>query len=216
MRPIIEGIISAIGYPGIFLIMLVENLFPPIPSEFVMPFAGFVAGRGDMNIGFVILAGTLGSVVGAVALYYVGLYAGEPLLRAFLRRWGRVWMLSEQDLDRSLEFFTRRGSTMVLVGRCIPIVRSLISIPAGMARMNMIQFLILTTIGAAAWTSLLAVAGLLLGANWEDVLLWLKQYERIVLVVLALIVAVGGWRWFVTRRGQLAARDARSSAAPGA
>ena len=200
MRPIIEGIITAIGYPGIFLIMLVENLFPPIPSEFVMPFAGFVAGRGDMSIGLVILAGTLGSLVGAVALYYVGQYAGEPLLRAFLRRWGRVWMLSEADLDRSLEFFNRRGTMMVLVGRCIPIVRSLISIPAGMARMNMVQFLVLTAIGSAAWTSLLAVAGMLLGANWEEILVWLKQYERLVLVLLALIVVVGGWRWYVVRR----------------
>ena len=203
MRPIIEGIISTIGYPGIFLIMLVENLFPPIPSEFVMPFAGFVAGRGDMSIGLVILAGTLGSLLGAVALYYVGLFAGEPLLRAFLRRWGRVWMLSEQDLDRSLDFFTRRGAVMVLVGRCIPIVRSLISIPAGMGRMNMLPFLVLTAIGSAVWTSLLAVAGMLLGANWEQVLVWLKQYERVVLVVLALIVLVGGWRWYSSRRASL-------------
>jgi membrane protein DedA with SNARE-associated domain len=92
---------------------------------------------------------------------------------------------------------------MVLVGRCIPIVRSLISIPAGMGRMNMVQFLVLTAIGSAAWTSLLAVSGMLLGANWENVLVWLKQYERIVLVVLALIVVVGGWRWYVSRRAAL-------------
>ena len=210
MRPIIEGIISTIGYPGIFLIMLVENLFPPIPSEFVMPFAGFVAGRGEMSIWLVILSGTLGSLLGAVALYYVGLFAGEPLLRAFLRKWGRIWMLSEQDLDKSLEFFNRRGTIMVLVGRCIPIVRSLISIPAGMARMNMVQFLVLTTIGAAVWTSLLAVAGMLLGANWEEVLVWLKQYERIVMVVIALIVLVGGWRWYSSRRAS------QSSPAPSA
>ena len=208
MRPIIEGIISTIGYPGIFLIMLVENLFPPIPSEFVMPFAGFLAGRGGMNIWLVILAGTAGSVVGAVALYYVGLFAGEPLLRTFIRRWGRVWMLTERDLDRSLEFFNRRGSVMVLVGRCIPIVRSLISIPAGMGRMNMLPFLLLTTIGAAAWTALLAFGGLALGANWEQLLVWLKQYERVVLVLLALIVLVGGWRWYSSRRG------ARLSPAP--
>lgn len=202
MRPIIEGIISTIGYPGIFLIMLVENLFPPIPSEFVMPFAGFLAGRGGMSIWLVIAAGTAGSVVGAVALYYVGLFVGEPVLRGFVRRWGRVWMLTEQDLDRSLDFFTRRGTIMVLVGRCIPVVRSLISIPAGMGRMNMPLFLVLTTIGSAVWTALLAFAGLTLGANWEEVLIWLKQYERIVLVVLALTALAVGWWWYSTRRGR--------------
>jgi len=200
MRPLIEQIISALGYPGVFLIMLLENLFPPIPSEFVMPFAGFLAGRGGMDFWAVVAAGTGGSVVGAIVLYYVGLLAGEPLLRTFIRRWGRIWMMSEADLDRALAFFERRGYVVVFIARVIPLIRSLISIPAGMARMPLLPFIVLTTIGSAIWSTILAYAGLFLGANWEEVLVYVKQYERVMLVVMALILVVGAWRWFTLRR----------------
>ncbi|MEF3274581.1 MAG: DedA family protein [Chloroflexus sp.] len=186
----IESIILAIGYPGITLVMLAENLFPPIPSELVMPFAGFLVGRGEMNLLLAISAGTLGSVLGAVVLYYIGLLAGEPLVRPFFRNYGRFFLLSEQDLDRALNAFTTHGDVIVLVGRVIPIIRSLISLPAGMNRMPMGRFLLFTTIGSAIWTSLLTIGGMFLGANWEFVIEIVDQYQKLVLVVLAIAVAV--------------------------
>jgi membrane protein DedA with SNARE-associated domain len=191
----IEQIMTALGYPGIALIMLVENLFPPIPSELVMPLAGFLIADGVFTFPGAIAAGTLGSVLGAVVLYYVGMFAGEPLVRPFFRKYGKWFLLSEEDLDRSLVIFSKHGDIMVLVGRVIPLVRSLISLPAGMNRMPMLRFLVLTTIGSAVWTTLLTVAGYILGANWERVLDFISQYQRLVLGAILLGVII-----FVVRR----------------
>jgi membrane protein DedA with SNARE-associated domain len=186
----IEEIILTIGYPGITLVMLIENLFPPIPSELVMPFAGFLVGRGTLNLGLAIGAGTLGSVLGAVALYYIGMWAGEPLVRPFVQRFGKWFLISEADLDRTLHLFTTRGDLIVLGGRVIPIVRSLISLPAGMNRMPMGRFLLFTTIGSLVWTSLLTIGGVWLGANWELVITWVEQYQRVVAVLIVIGAAV--------------------------
>ena len=149
LRQWIEQIILTLGYPGIALMMLVENLFPPIPSEFVMPFAGFLAAGGQMSFLWVVVAGTLGSVVGAVVLYYFGLWAGEPVVRTLVRRYGRWWLLSEADLDRTIQFFERRGELVVFFARVVPLFRSLISLPAGMSRMPIGKFLLFTTLGSA-------------------------------------------------------------------
>ncbi|HEX2185224.1 MAG TPA: DedA family protein [Chloroflexota bacterium] len=197
--------IRLLNYPGIALVMLIENLFPPIPSEFVMPFAGFLAARGELNFAATVVAGTIGSVVGAIILYFVGMWAGEPLIRLFVRRYGRYWLLSEADLDRTIQFFARYGEAVVFFGRVIPLVRSLISIPAGMSRMPLGRFLIFTTLGAAIWTTALAAAGLALGENWELIIGFVKQYERAILVVLALGVIA-----FVFRR--VSSLRARASA----
>ncbi|WP_298816117.1 DedA family protein [Chloroflexus sp.] len=186
----IESIILAIGYPGITLVMLAENLFPPIPSELVMPFAGFLVGRGELNLLLAIGAGTLGSVLGAVVLYYVGMLAGEPLVRPFFRNYGRFFLLSEQDLDKALHAFTTHGDIIVLGGRVIPIIRSLISLPAGMNRMPLGRFLLFTTIGSTIWTSLLTIGGVILGANWEFVIEIVDQYQKLVLAVLAITAVV--------------------------
>jgi membrane protein DedA with SNARE-associated domain len=186
----IENIILTIGYPGITLVMLIENLFPPIPSELVMPFAGFLVGRGTLNLGLAIGAGTLGSVLGAVALYYIGSWAGEPLVRPFVQRFGKWFLISEADLDRTLNLFTTRGDLIVLGGRVIPIVRSLISLPAGMNRMPMGRFLLFTTIGSLIWTSLLTIGGVWLGANWAQVIAWVEQYQRVVAVIIVISLLV--------------------------
>lgn len=184
VRSWIETIILALGYPGIVLVMFAENLFPPIPSELVMPFAGFLAARGELSFGGVLAAGTTGAVLGALALYGLGLWAGEGLLRTLVQRWGRWWFMSVDDLDRTLQIFERYGYVAVLVGRVMPIVRSLISIPAGMRRMNLRWFLLLTCAGTGAWNALMGGAGLFLGARWDEILIFTKQYEIGVLVVL--------------------------------
>ncbi len=195
LRVVIEQIIMLLSYPGIALVMLAENLFPPIPSELVMPFAGFLAGRGEMNLGLALLAGTIGSVVGAVVLYYIGWWAGERAVRAFVRRYGRFLLLSEGDLDRTISFFERHGKAMVFFARLMPLARSLISIPAGTSRMPLGMFLLFTTLGSAIWNTALAGAGLALGENWDQILGFVRQYERVILVALVVAICV-----FVARR----------------
>jgi membrane protein DedA with SNARE-associated domain len=206
-RIIIEHIIMALGLPGITLVMFTENLFPPIPSELVMPFAGFVVGQGKADFLPVWAAGTLGSVVGAMALYYIGRWADEPIVRRFVRLFGRWFLLSEADLDRALRAFARHGEAIVFFGRLIPIVRSLISLPAGMQRMPMGRFLIFTTLGASIWTAVLTFVGGVLGANWEQVLDIARRYEQAtVLVLVALVIAFFAVRVW-QRRQQRAAQS---------
>jgi membrane protein DedA with SNARE-associated domain len=198
LRIIVEQVITVLGLPGITLIMFAENVFPPIPSELVMPFAGFVVGQGKADFLSVWAAGTLGSVVGAVVLYYIGRWANEPIVRRFVRLFGRWFLLSEADLDRALRSFARHGEAIVFFGRLIPIVRSLISLPAGMQRMPMGRFLIFTTLGAGLWTAILTGVGVALGANWEQVLDIARRYEQMTVLMLAALViglfAVRIWR----------------------
>ncbi|MBX0328053.1 DedA family protein [Oscillochloris sp. ZM17-4] len=207
VRVWIEQIIAALGYPGITVVMLAENLFPPIPSELVMPFAGFMVARGTYSLFWTVFAGTLGSVLGALALYYVGMFAGEPLVRPFFRRYGRFFLLREADLDRTLAAFDRHGDMIVLGGRVVPLVRSLISLPAGMNRMPIGRFLLFTAVGSAAWTALLTTAGMILGANWQLVLGVVDRYQKLVVLAIALAAII-----FVARR-VLAMRQPSAEAA---
>jgi membrane protein DedA with SNARE-associated domain len=190
----ISDTIERLGYVGIALIMLLENLIPPIPSELVMPFGGFLVAEGRMSFFGLVAAGTIGAVLGAVVLYGIGMWAGEPLLRQFLRRYGRWIGVSEAELDQALTAFGKRGDVIVFFGRLIPLIRSLISLPAGMNRMPLGRFLLYTTLGSALWNTALAYAGLVLGRNWESVLGFISQYQRLTLVVLAALVLlwIGG------------------------
>jgi membrane protein DedA with SNARE-associated domain len=182
----IEQIILTLGYPGIALVMAVETIFPPIPSELVMPMAGFLTADGTMNFWGVVLSGTLGSVVGAMVLYWAGLYANETIVRRLVRRYGRYFLIDEHDVNKTLATFTRFGGAAVFIGRLIPLVRSLISIPAGMERMNPVTFVLLTTIGTALWSGILTFTGMVLGQNWNQVVVWISQYQKVVLVVIGL------------------------------
>ena len=175
---IIETIVLTLGYPGIALVMLIENLFPPIPSELVMPFAGFLAAQGKMDFTLVIISGTIGAVLGAIGLYYIGMWADETIIRRFVRRWGAV----------------------VFFGRLIPLIRSLISIPAGMRRMNFGRFLLFTSIGTSLWNLALTLAGSVLGANWKYVLSFLGTYQNVTVMVLGLgVLGFIGWRLWQKR-----------------
>ena len=205
IRIIIEEIISALGYPGITFVMLVENLFPPIPSEVVMPFAGFLVVDGRFTLLGIVLAGTLGSVLGALAIYYIGVWSNERLIRRFIRRWGRFFLLSEEDIDRALNVFDRYGEIIIFIGRLIPIIRSLISLPAGMQRMSIPKFLLFTTMGTAIWSAILGYAGVVLGENWEEILEIVDQYERATAAVLiVLVVAFVALRLRQMRRNRMA------------
>jgi len=181
------NLISNAGYPGIVAAMALENVFPPIPSEMVMPFAGFLVTQGKFQTPSAIAAGVLGSVLGALILYAVGASLSGEKFRQLLAKYGKFILVSTKDLDSAEQFFARRGDGAVLLARVIPIIRSLISVPAGFAKMGMGKFLVLTALGTTVWTTLLTYAGIILGENWEQVAPAIKQYEHLVLgIILAL------------------------------
>lgn len=206
---LIHALILQLGYPGIAAIMLVENLFPPIPSEMVMPFAGFLVGRDELSFVGIWLAGTIGSVLGAVILYYIGMWASNTVVRRFLRRYGNWIGISEADYDRALRFFERYGDVVVFFGRCVPLVRSLISIPAGAHHMPLPRFLLFTALGSAIWSGILAYAGVVLGENWEQILDFIDHYQTLTLIVIAIggILLVGGWLVFRARGRSRASQE---------
>lgn len=177
-------IMEAFGYPGIILVILIENLFPPIPSEIVLPFAGFMTTQGSLTLFGVVVAATIGSVLGAVALYGVGLGFGRKRIYGIVRRYGRWLTITEADVQRTEDWFERYGMWTVFFCRMVPVMRSLISIPAGLVRMNMGLFVVYTAIGSAIWNLLLAGLGAALGAAWDQVSRWVSVYQDLVLAVL--------------------------------
>jgi len=190
----IKAIIEQFSYAGIVFLMCLENVFPPIPSELIIPLAGFVSTQGAISLGGVIVAGTAGSVIGAVVLYYVGHRIGAQRLRRWCDAHGRWIGLSAADLDKSDEWFERHGPKVVLFGRLVPGVRSLISIPAGVAGLNLGVFLFYTTVGAAMWTTALALAGRALGRNYVQVEQVIGPVSTAVVVGIILMLALGGFR----------------------
>jgi membrane protein DedA with SNARE-associated domain len=207
----VTDLVESLGYPGVALLVAVENVFPPIPSEVVLPLAGFVAGRGDASLFGMIIAATIGSVVGAWALYGIAAAIGEARLHAFVVRYGRWFGLKEADLVRAEEWFDRRATTAVLLGRCIPLIRSIVSIPAGFRRMEPVRFTVLTALGSAVWNTALMVAGAILGDRWERVGSVVGLLQAVVIIVVVALVAWFVWKRFVqprlARRGDLPLPD---------
>ena len=172
------------GYLGVFLLMLAENIFPPIPSELIMPLAGFAAARGDMDMITVILAGTAGSVVGALPWYYAGLLFGKDRLKAIAARHGRWLTMTPADIDQASDWFARYGITAVFFGRLVPAVRTLISVPAGIVRMRMLPFLFFSTVGSLLWTAFLAFAGYVLESQYELIEEWIDPISKSVMLLI--------------------------------
>ena len=185
----IADTIAEAGYLGVLLLMLAENLFPPIPSELIMPLAGFVAARGELDIGLVILAGTAGSLLGALPWYYLGRWLGEERMYRFAARHGRWLTMDDKDLAHAVGWFERHGKKAVFVGRLVPAVRTLISLPAGMARMPLTPFLAWSAAGTILWTTGLAYAGVLLKESYTVVGDYLDGASKVVvgLVVFAYV-----------------------------
>ncbi|MBA2776196.1 MAG: DedA family protein [Chloroflexia bacterium] len=175
--------------------VVLENVFPPIPSEAILPLAGFLAGEGRFWLPAVILAATMGAVAGALILYYAAYWFGEARLRWLIRKYGKWFAVSERDLDSANAWFDHHGYKAVFLCRMVPIVRSLVSLPAGLRRMNLVPFIAYTAIGSGLWNSLLIVAGWWLGDNWEDVshLVDYLDYPMYVAIIGALI-------WFIWKK----------------
>lgn len=187
MVDFIMPFIASAGYFGIFLLMFVENVFPPIPSEFIMPLAGFAVSQGQLSFAGVIVAGVLGSVGGAIVFYYWGRRIGERRVKAFAEKHGRWLTVSPSDIDRAQGWFTRHGNSAVLFCRLVPGVRSLISIPAGINRMSPAAFLFYTTIGSAIWVLILTSAGYFLKSNFARVEDYLNPVSYVILAALIVI-----------------------------
>lgn len=185
----VVDVIERIGAPGVGALVALETAFPPIPSEVILPFAGFSASRGDVNVVAAWLFATLGALLGAWALYGIGALVGYDRLQVLA---GKRWfpLFSTGDLARGERFFARHGNQVVLFGRCIPLVRSIVSVPAGIERMPLLRFTLLTALGSAVWNAIFITAGYQLGNRWERVEGWIKPISYGVVAVLLL---AGAW-----------------------
>ena len=200
MRELIITLMEQYGYPGIFLLIAVENIFPPIPSEIILPFGGFLTTYTKLTVPGVIFFATLGSLAGALVLYGVGRILNEERLRKLVSGpVGRILCLKAEDVEKADRWFLMKGKKTVFFCRCIPIVRSLISIPAGMSQMPMGIFLIYTIVGTIIWNTLLVSLGAFLGVSWEKLAWLVGEYSNIMLIVLT-ISAVSGIIWFYRTR----------------
>ena len=196
MQEFILLMMDKFGYLGVFALIAIENIFPPIPSEVILLFGGFMTTNTSLNVVFMIIAATLGSLLGAIVLYYIGkIFNKERLKRIVSGKIGKVLRLKEKDIDKADEWFDNKGNITVFFCRFVPIVRSLISIPAGMSEMPMLKFLIYTIVGSAIWNTVLIVLGNRVGENWESILGIFDRYSHIVVIVL-IIIFVGFLIWF--------------------
>jgi membrane protein DedA with SNARE-associated domain len=198
VRDLVTQIYDAVGYIGVALWVAIESVIIPIPSELVLPFAGFLVGTGDAvepltggpwSYWLVVLAGTLGATLGALVAYAIGAWGGRPVIE----RWGRYVGITEADLDRADGFFRRHGEAASFFGRMVPVVRSLVSFAAGVARMPLGRFIVFTFLGSLPFTALLVFAGVQLGANWESIGGVIKQFEYAILGVLLIVLVA--WVW---------------------
>ena len=191
----VQDVINQFGYFGVALLVIVENVFPPIPSEIVLPFAGFVAQQGssaaqsDTSVIGMMIAATIGSVVGALILYFVSAAIGPDRLRAFVEKFGKWFGVKSSDLVRAEAWFDRRSLLAVLVGRCVPLIRSIVSIPAGFRRMKLSSFVVLTAIGSAVWNIALIGAGAVLKDQWDVVGDYVGVFQWVVVAAIIVVLA---------------------------
>lgn len=186
----IMGVISTLGYGGIVLLMAIESACIPLPSEIIMPFAGFLVHKGELLLWGVALAGAVGCVVGSIPAYYLGMYGGRPLVE----RYGKWVLISHHDLRLADRWFEKHGEIIIFIGRLLPAVRTFIAFPAGVARMHMGKFIAYTFVGSLIWCWLLAYAGMKTGEHWESLKVYFHEFH-IVLVVVGVIFAV----WYIHR-----------------
>jgi membrane protein DedA with SNARE-associated domain len=185
-----QNIIRTLGYPGLGFIMFLENVFPPIPSELVLPLAGWLTleDQARFSLVGVTIVGAIGSVAGAFFFYGLGKWFDEKRVRYLLQRFGKWFLLSEDDFDVALKWFDKYDEYVIFFGRMVPLVRSLISVPAGLANMHVGKFTIYTAVGTALWSFILAFAGRMLGENWSLVADFIDKYEN--LVIITVLIAV--------------------------
>ena len=173
----IISVISTLGYGGIVLLMAIESACIPLPSEIIMPFAGFLVFKGELTLWLVALAGAVGCVIGSIPAYYVGVYGGRPLAE----KYGKYILLSKNDLDMADRLFAKYGEIIIFIARLLPAVRTFIAFPAGVARMNMPKFIMYTFIGSLIWCWLLAYAGMKFGEHWDNLKVYFHEFHYVII-----------------------------------
>lgn len=186
----IMSVISTMGYGGVVLLMAIESACIPLPSEIIMPFAGFLVFKGEMLLWGVALAGAIGCVLGSIPAYYVGMYGGRPLVE----KYGKYLLISHRDLNMAERWFSQHGEITIFIARLLPAVRTFIAFPAGVARMNMPKFIAYTFIGSLIWCYLLAYAGMKLGENWVGLQVYFHQFHYVIVAGGLVFIA-----WYVLR-----------------
>ena len=203
MHIFIMDMMNSFGYIGIALLIMIENLFPPIPSEVILTFGGFMTTYTHLTVGGVVFFSTLGSTVGAIFLYYIGkLLSPEKLEQLIDGKLGKILHFKKSDVRKSIKKFQQKGNMTVFICRCIPILRSLISIPAGMSNMKMGNFLVLTIAVSALWNTILVSAGAAAGASWEKILEVMDTYSTVVVIIIGLSMFFGCFFYYRNRKNE--------------
>jgi membrane protein DedA with SNARE-associated domain len=184
-------VIGRLGYFGVALLMLAENLFPPLPSELIMPFAGFLAARGELHPVLVVAAGAIGSLLGALPWYLVGRKVGADRLKDLAQRHGRWIALTPDEIDRGRHLFEKKGPLVLVFGRLVPALRTVVALPAGLAKMRPLPFVLWTLVGSVLWTSLLTLAGYLLESQYDRIEKWVNPVSTAIFAIIAI--------WYVVR-----------------
>ncbi len=205
----VRGVVLDLGYPGLFLLIVLESTMLPVPSLLVMPFAGYLASTGDFSLPIILIINSAGALVGSSLSYWLGAAGGKPLLL----RYGKYVLVKPADIERTEAWFANHGGWTVFIGRFIPVVRHIISIPAGIARMNFGKFLLQTFMGATLWGGGLMVIGYLLGKKWEGVMKVAKKFDVAIAGIIVLLL-VGGAVMFIIKRRRARAAAPTDEATP--
>ena len=192
----VQGLVRAGGYPAVFVLIMLESTLVPIPSELVMPFAGFMAWKGEFSLPVILVINSVAALIGSSICYGIGVVGGKP----FLVNYGKYFLVRRHDIDRTEAFFARHGKKTILIGRFLPVIRHVISVPAGIARMPMPGFLLQTFLGATIWGGCLILVGYYVGANWEPLARTLKRVDLLIGTILVLALVALGIRFVVRRR----------------
>jgi membrane protein DedA with SNARE-associated domain len=192
----VQGIVRAGGYPVVFALILLESTLVPIPSELVMPFAGYMAWKGEFSLPVILVINSVGAMVGSGICYWIGVVGGKP----FLVNYGKYFLVRQHEIERTEAFFARHGKKTILIGRFLPVIRHVISVPAGIARMPLPAFFLQTFLGATIWGGVLILLGYYVGANWEVLSSSLKRVDHVIGAILVLALVALGIRFVVRRR----------------
>lgn len=191
MQEMIINIMNSYGYIGVFLLILIENLFPPIPSEVILLFGGFMTTYTSLNILGMTLSSTLASLIGAFILYKIGMFFNKERLKRIINtKYGKLLRITNEDIDKSFNYFNNKGEKTIFFCRFIPLIRSIISIPAGMYKMNMTKFIIYTFLGSIIWNMILIVLGCVVGSNWKSILKIFDMYSKYTVIIIFIVLVI--------------------------
>jgi len=194
----VQDVVRLFGYPGVLLLITLESTLVPIPSEVVMPFAGYMAWKGEFSLPVILVINSVAALLGSGLCYLIGVKGGKP----FLVKYGKFFLLRQHDIAKTEAFFARHGKKTILIGRFLPVIRHVISIPAGIARMPVRDFLLQTFLGSTVWGGTLIMLGYVVGANWEAFSKSLAHVDHLIALILVLAVVAFGFGFVVRRRRQ--------------